>query len=425
MATLATLAVLLIIAGCAAYQYLNGTIFKALTTIIIAICASIVAFGYFELSADFFISRGSNSRFPALVPWAQPLCFTLLFVLTFAILQTAAMLLTKLPVDFGFIPERVGRAICGIFLGFILSGLLLTALAMSPLPNKYPYQRFDRTNLANQTPNKVFPNADGFITGWFSLLSKGSFRAIRNPRSFATLHPAFLDQIFLNRHNDSGDVPLVTSAESIDIPRKRGEKGEAGAWYAPPAGFKDADGKAITPQKGQIVVVRMGIKKNAVRDAGTFTLSQLRLICKQKDSADGPLAGKGINVYPIGYFDGPNRIKTKKLSEQITIGRDDFASQDTRKYVDFAFDVPNGHTPVLLEFKLNNIAEVPRPVPAGQAPATIPFIERAKPKPEATTPDQSRPDYPSRQDDSTDSSRRRPRLTLTRPIAPVGLDDDE
>ncbi len=409
---MATLAVLLIIAGCAVYQCLNGTIFKAVATIIIAICSSIVAFAYFELLADLFISQGSNSKYPAVVPWAQPLCFTLLFVLAFAILQTATMQVTRQPVEFGLIVERVGRVICGIFLGFILSGLLLTALAMSPLPNKYPYQRFDRTGLAAQTPNKVFPNADGFVTGWFSLVSRGSFRAIRNPRSFATLHAAFLDQIFLNRHNDSGDVPLVTSSESIDIPRKRGETGEAGAWYAPPAGFKDADGKAITPRKGQIVVVRMGIKKNAVKDAGRFTLSQLRLICKQKDSADGPLTGKGINVYPIGYFSGPNRIKTKKLSEQITIGREDFASQDTRKYVDFAFDVPNGHTPVLLEFKLNNIAEVLRPVPAGEAPPTIPFIERIRTENETQRPDRAadgaRPDYPpSRRDDSTDSSRRR------------------
>lgn len=413
MATLATLVVLLIIAGCAVYQCFNGTIFKALATIIIAICATIVAFAYFELLADFFISRGSNSKYPALVPWAQPLCFTLLFVLAFAILQTAAMQLTRPPVDFGFIPERVGRAICGIFLGFILSGLLLTALAMSPLPNKYPYQRFDRTNLASQTPNKVFPNADGFVTGWFSLLSRGSFRAIRNPRSFATLHPAFVDQIFLNRLNDSGDVPLVTNKDSISVSTKRGE----GAWDAPD-GIKDTDGKQITPQSGHgIIVVRTRINRS--KDASTFTPSQLRLICKEKGSQEEDLAGKGINVYPIGYFSGQNRITTKKLSEQITI---DFASE-TRRYIDFAFEVPRDHKPVLLEFKLNSIAEVRSLVTADQAPAAIPFVERAKPKPEATTPDQSRPEYPSRQDDSRDRSRRQGLSDIGKSL--TGIDDDQ
>jgi hypothetical protein len=419
-----SLVVVMIILGCGAYQYFKGTIFKAVSAIIITICASAVAFGYFEMLAAYFTKEGSASKYPAIVPYAQPLCFALLFILTFAVLQTAAMQLTRLPVDFGLMPERIGRPILGVFLGLILSGLLLTGLAMAPLPNKYPYQRFEGTSPSAQSPNRVLLNADGFVSGWFGLLSKGSFAAIREPRSFATLHPAFIDQLFLNRQNESPDIPLMTSAESIEVPNKNG------AWYAPATGVKDADGKPIAAQAGlSLVVVRMGILKNTVNDSGRFTLGQLRLICKQKDASGDPLAGKGRNVYPIGYFSAPDRITTKRLTEPITIDRSDYVGQDTRRYVDYVFNVPNDFVPVLLEFKGNCIVNLPRIVSAEQAPPPAPFVERAKTEPDAAkppdSPDSAAPSSPSGdQGASSDRPKRRSGLNPTGRMLTGGAVDD-
>jgi hypothetical protein len=186
-----SLLVVLIILGCVAYQYLKGTLVKSFVVVITSICASVVAFGYFELLANVFISR------EIFVLWAYPLSFALLFILAFAVLQTIAAQLTRQPIDLGLLPERIGRVVCGIFLGLIVSGLLLTAAAIAPIPAKYPYQRFDETIPDfEKKPSKVLLNADGFATGWFSIVSSGSFSG---KRSFATLHPAFLDQLFLNR----------------------------------------------------------------------------------------------------------------------------------------------------------------------------------------------------------------------------------
>ena len=78
---MSTLVVLLIVIGCVAYQYFKGTTVKAVATIIVIICSSIVAFSYFELLAGLFISRGIS------VQWAQSLFYMLLFVFTFAALQ--------------------------------------------------------------------------------------------------------------------------------------------------------------------------------------------------------------------------------------------------------------------------------------------------------------------------------------------------
>ena len=98
----------------------------------------------------------------------------------------------------------------------------------------------------------------------------------------------------------------------------------------------------------------MGILK---QKGGKFTLSQVRLICKQKEDAKKPFAGKGINVYPIGYLKTPELLEIKRLNEPIEMGRDSFTAG--QMVTDFAFWVPGNFVPVLVEFKQNNIAQVP------------------------------------------------------------------
>ena len=368
---MAGIAVLLIILGCGAYQYLKGTIAKGVATIIVAVCASIVALSYFEWLAGFFLSKGSDSRFPALIPWAQTLCFVLLFIVTFALLQTVVMQLMRVPVDFGFLPERIGRVVCGILLGLVVSGLVLTAAGMSPLPNKYPYQRFDDRNPDPEKPNKVLLNVDGLVTGWFGMVSNGSFRALRNPRSFTVLHPDFLDQLYLNRHKSGDTTPFVTSPGSIEVPRK------AGYWFAPDD-LKDSDGQPIpTKTASRLMIVRVGIKKRALNDAGNFCLSQLRMICKQKGLSDNSLAGKAKNVYPIGYVSSPKTIQRRQLTDVVTIVNDDFDRGETQRWIDFVFHVPNDSTPALVQFKMNDIAELSSLASADQIPELVPFVQRS------------------------------------------------
>jgi len=354
-----SLLVVLIILGCVAYQYLKGTLVKSFVMAITSICASVVAFGYFELLANFLISR------KIFVPWAYSLSFALLFALAFAALQAITTQLTRKPIDLGLLPERIGRVVFGIFLGLIVSGLLLTAAAMAPISPKYPYQRFDATNPDPEKPGKVLPNADGFATGWFSIVSSGSFSG---KRSFATLHPAFLDQLFLNRHEIDNRISIITSSEAIEIPKKA-------VWPAP-EGLKDSDGKPIQPKSGHnLTIVRIGMTVQAVRDGGTFTPSQLRLVCKQEsDTKEDPLAGKGKNIYPVGYMKTADELQIKKLTDHIEIKNSDLDNNGV-KNIDFAFYVPDGFVPVLVEFKQNCINQLPPPVSAEQAPLVVPFVK--------------------------------------------------
>jgi hypothetical protein len=377
---MASLVVLIIILGCAALQYFKGTFVKAFAMIIIAICSSVVAFGYFEILANLIISRGNDGSMLSLVPWAQTLCFILLFVVTFGILQTGAVFVIRHPVDLGFLPEHIGRVVCGIILGFIISGLLLTALQMGPLPLSYPYQRFDPARLNPDNPSGVLLNADGFATGLFGLISNGS---LSGKNSFKTLHPSYLDQLFLNRFlGDASGVSGVYPA--IEVPKP-------GVWPASEAVRKKVDsfvselrtrggkvayetgGKSValpisTKENYNPTIVRVGIKKRAIKreakvNGGVFTPSQLRLICTRS-------TGEAVNTYPMGYLKAKDEIQ---ISPEIKLETKNI--EGSTRYIDFVFCVPSGYDPALVEFKLNSIVEIPTGaiVTADQAPAVSPF----------------------------------------------------
>jgi hypothetical protein len=436
---MASIGVLLIILGCAVFQFFKGSIVRAVATIIIAVFASFVAFGFFETLAEVLIKRGNSDSMVSLVPWAQALSFLLLFVLVFAVLQTAIVQLTRMKPDLGLLPERIGRPILGIILGLVVSGNLMTCLAIAPLPSQYPYERYDPRRIQVDNPKKVLLNADGFVTGLFGVISNGSFSG---KRSFAGLHPNYLDQLYLNRLDS--DVSIVSgSSPAIEVPRDKA------VWPASEALRTQIDelnsqGKlARVPGKpkssDKLTIVRVGIKRNAVSaepkiNAGVFTLSQLRLICKRAGSDGNPLAGKGQNAYPIGYLTGANEIGT---NFKITIRPNDFTDNSSTKNIDFVFAVPGGFTPILVEFKLNSVVQIPAGAivtDASQAPSPVFFTqssasEEENPRPSGTQQQNSsnrRGQGRSRSQESNGNPPRQNRAQrLTESVTGGQLDDDQ
>jgi hypothetical protein len=310
---------------------------------------------------------------------------------TFGALQTGAIYLIRHQVDLGFWPERIGRVVCGIILGFIISGFLLTALQMAPLPLSYPYQRFDPDRLDPDNPSGALFNADGFATGLFGLISNGS---LSGKNSFKTIHPNYLDQLFLNRFlSATSSVSSVFPA--IELPKPA-------VWPASEAVKKQVDtfvselrtrgGKVAYEPEGKSValpistkdtynptIVRVGIKKRAIHrepiiNGGAFTPSQLRLICTRS-------SGQAVNTYPIGFLKTKDEIQ---ISPEIKLNTADI--QDNARYIDFVFCVPSGYEPKLVGFKLNSIVEIPTGaiVSADQAPEVVPFSYSA-PTPQSSS----------------------------------------
>jgi hypothetical protein len=388
-----SLIMLAIMVGCAVLLYLKGTLVQGVALVFNALAAGFVAFGFFETLAGFLTKYS-----PGIAVWAPMIGFAALFVLVFAVLQAVAMQLGKEKSDLGVLPEGIGRVVCGIVLGYLVTGHLLVILALVPHPlfNKYPYERFAERNPNPASPNKPFLSPDGFVTGLFATVSQGSFGALSSPRSFALLRADFLDQLHLNRLKLSQEVPVITSAPAAEVAKNH-------VWYAPDS-LRDAEGKAVSVQAGEdLMLVRLGIKKRMLREAGKFTLSQIRIICAPKGAADEPLAGRGQAVYPIGYIGNDARLERKSLGEIITMTSSDTSSD--AQTIDLAFSVPMNLTPVLLEFKLNDAVQLPKPAPDEEAPTMVPFggaPQAPQTKPEGGQTRSSSPAPPSTPDGERD-----------------------
>lgn len=374
---MAALFVLLITIGCGVYQYLKGTLVKSFATLVITICASIIAFGHYERIANIVIKKADFERL-TVGSWAPAVIFLILFMLSFAVLLEITNRLIKKEIDLGPLTEQIGRGICGIVLGFFLSGIILTAAVMAPVSNGLPYQRFEKTNPDPQNPNKTFLNADGFATGWFTMVSNGAFSGKKN---FASLHPDFLDQLFLNRLGAKKNVPPIAIKPAIVIPPNQA------AWPAPKE-LKDFDDPNLPIQQKagySLTIVRMGLKTAAFRYTGPFSLSQIRLICKHKDDAKNPLKGSATNVFPVGYMQAGNLLQKKRLNEKIRLSMEDFGEEGL-KQIDLAFYIPDNFVAVFIQLKQNDIAKVPPLTPAEQAPEIIPFTLPAETQPDANEP---------------------------------------
>jgi hypothetical protein len=416
-----SLVMLAIMAGCAVFLYVKGTLAQGLAMIFNVMIAGFVAFGFFEIASQYLIRYS-----PGIAPWAPMASFLLLLVLVFAVLQAGEMQISKEKIDLGPMPEQIGRPILGVVLGYLVTGYLLVAAAMAPLPSQYPYPRFDARSPNPAGPKKTLLSPDGFVTGLFGTVSKGSFSPIREPKSFAMLHAGYVDQLYLNRHKGK-DVPLMTSAPAIDVPRK------AGVWYAPDS-LRDADGKPLSAPAGtSLMLVRVDLKRNAMRDSTKFTLSQLRLVCGLKGGLGHPLAGKGQALYPVGYIGSGGRFERKALGEVTDIAK----VPAEPLTMDLGFYVPTHLTPVLLEFKRNNVVQVSAPATAEEAPQPVPFgVSTPAPQAAGTTeppppgvepPGQQTPpaSAPSRDSKSKSGGQRKPGLSgLTKTATGVDVQDN-
>ena len=143
--------------------------------LISVLLSSFFAFGYFEMLSGLLISY-SIDRVEFIIPYAQALSFLLIFALSFSIMQALIVQLTRYEINFGKSAENTGKILLGILNGYILAGVLLTFLALLPLPANYPYPRFDENNPNADKPKKVFLNCDGFISSLFSRVSSGSLQ---------------------------------------------------------------------------------------------------------------------------------------------------------------------------------------------------------------------------------------------------------
>lgn len=359
---LATVLALIIILLSMAYCYLKCDALTSFATLISGVLGFIVAFAYYESLGGWMLGMGYGGQ------WAMPLVYVLLFVITFAVMRTVGDQVLGSGIELGDLAKRITAVICGLLLGVIISGVVLISLSLAPLAAKWPYPRFAESGLdasSLRSAKKPLVNADGFVAGLFGWISKGS---LSSGKSFAVYHDDYISEIRMNRLKVKDGIYSVAGKDSIAVPKK---------------GVRKLDG-----DNDNLTVVRMELRDSDIKKGGakdpdrnvSFTLSQVRLVCKKKGQGQTDTRGAGQVVYPEGRVVTRKRLDNKaenkpltgpmtgrffekrNLDEMITVPSGDFKAGKAR--LDIAFDVPSGMEPVLLAFKQNAVTKVPASVPA-------------------------------------------------------------
>ena len=346
---IAELIVIIVILATVGFAYLKGSVVKSSLLFINAIISSTVAFSFFETAGRIIIGYGYGGQ------WALGSCFVIIFIFVLIILNALTDKLAPTGLYFKESTGKIVRSVIAVFAGLIISGVILITAALLPLGTSWPYERFDPQNkkLRPAEPDKgLILRADGFTAAFASWFSRGS---LCSSKSLAVFHPDFLNEIFLNRIGQDESNLIVAGPEAVNV---------KAAWE-PNNTTKLVSASDIQPLGAmsgtKTVIVRTGLKGGSIKAGGaltednklTFTLAQIRLLCKADRST---LTGSSQVVYPVGFIKSENIVDRKNLIEEIKLSTTDFSGG--AKWFDFVFQIPTDTVPVLLEFKLNAAAEV-------------------------------------------------------------------
>ena len=208
---MALILILLIVVLTMAFFYLKCSLMQSICTLWFAVISTILAFAFFEVVANLIISYGYG------IKYAHAICFTLIFILSFALLKAFGEFIVGANIDLGPTPKMVAALVCGLLCGFIMSGNLLVAMGMVPIQNVLFYSRFEPDgSIILSNPKTPALNADGFVAGLFNMVSNGSMRA---NQSFAVLHSNFISQNHLNRLKVKENVTPICGKEGLILPR--------------------------------------------------------------------------------------------------------------------------------------------------------------------------------------------------------------
>jgi hypothetical protein len=339
---MALVIVLLVLILTLAFFYLKCTMMQSLITLWSSVVSTIVVFSFYEKVALLFISRGAGLQ------WAHAGAYVIVFIATFAVLRAACEYWIGVQIDLGSAVKTSAAVFCGLITGIIVSGNLLVAMGLLPLHGKVFYSRFTPSQpVVLSSPKAPVLGTDGFVTGLYGLVSSGS---MSTGKSFRVFHPDYLNKIHLNKLKVQDSVLPVCSPKALEIPSKKGQQ-PVRLW--------------TSPDNNEFVVVRMGIHAAKIADGGAgnangkldFFPAQIRLIVKDKaaDSSGNPFAGSGKAFYPVGFV---KNGALQKIDLAQTIAPDPKEFDKNVFWLDVAFDMPQGHIPALLQFKLDAVADL-------------------------------------------------------------------
>ena len=325
---------------------------KYLTTLVSMILGLLVSFGYYEPLAAYI-------KF--LPSYAYVISFVLLLGFSTAILRLLSMQLTKKLVK---IPDAINRLIsmiCAASVAYILTGVIIIAMLISPISIKYVYQRFpdDEILTAGNIDDMKKSSTLGFENSLLSLITHVSGGSLSSQNAFGLVHADFANQHALNKLNKD-TVDMIAGKNAISF-----NKDLAKTLKLAPANLKDEKQEAVKPASdSKLYIVTAYFNGSKIKDGGVcndktgfdFSTSQLRLICTENESAR-----VGLDVYPIGYIDPIQKTLIRKtLNDISSYKKADFTRDGKYLEMNLVFELPANAKPVAIGYRQNFIAALPQ-----------------------------------------------------------------
>jgi uncharacterized membrane protein required for colicin V production len=176
MLIVCTLAIMLAVA----YLHAREGLFTAVTMLVNALAAGLIAFNFWEPLASLF---GSG----ALKPYADILCLTFLFCITLVVLRTITNNLNDTQIEFPQVAQVLGGGAVGMLTGYLLSGFLVCAL--ETLPWGQHFLDFEPRNDKESALRSIMPPD----RVWLAMMRRASSHSFSRARDIDPGPPADRD----------------------------------------------------------------------------------------------------------------------------------------------------------------------------------------------------------------------------------------
>jgi len=366
---------LLLIAGFAFYQAIQGAFSAMIMTILTVLCAAL-AFNYYEPLAMTLVGKGYAGAY------AHGLSLLACFVIPLLVLREIFDRTIRGNVMLGLWADRIGGGVFGVLTALVLVGVLMIVVQLLPFPATIlTYQPYDAT----LEPHHGGPVrwSGRFTLGLVKHLSAGAFRPVGDGRRFGQAHEDLLLEAFCIRSRQPGartwagpkalevsDAHFLEMPDREEILARKLAPAQVEALRTSLRRIQDAVPKsprALMPLTAlsRLLTARVLVDETARNEKDNWfrlPATHFRLVTRS-----------GRSFYPLAYLAyaggwrvvsavGENRIA--KVAE-VSVARPWSSSGGPKKLtVDWVFRLPRREEPAYIVFRRCAAADVP-PAVAG------------------------------------------------------------
>ncbi|NLE30153.1 MAG: CvpA family protein [Phycisphaerae bacterium] len=362
---------LLLFAGIAFFQTLQGT-YSALIMVVLTILSAALSANYYGvLSQAFFIEY--------IPDYADAVSLAAIFFITLMVLRTLSDHFIRSNIVIYPLPDRICAGLLSIPSALLIVGM--GSISLELLPYNDQVMLFDRFKTTNgKTVQKgIFPFADEFTGGLLAKLSNGSLRSGDDmDKKFGAVHSDWASETSAgriaiqkeSRHAVVKDAVRVTRVWKLTSPLvvknfELNRRYHGGAWEKQVT----LGEKRYASDNASYLAMTIELDSRAADGDGfhRFGWGQVRLVGFKGNPANERM----MNMYAIGFRDPSKSAEFDYMRVNVPIeppAEDDEAEPGRRNYgpisknntFDVVFEVPEDFTPWFLEYKRWARASMPK-----------------------------------------------------------------